>query len=113
MCFAKQRKCVHPMYYDGKVFLEEEDQCYSCKYVKESTLCPLLEALAAGVAHLNSDILVKNCGFYVEYKRHLRIIEPKLPEHRGESVKLYPQESPVKPDDSSPNNKQCGSRHLS
>lgn len=63
------------MYYDGHVHIEEEDQCYSCEYFLKGVMCPLLEALAVGVAHLEGDVLVKNCGFYVEFKRHLHVVE--------------------------------------
>jgi hypothetical protein len=38
-------------------------------------MCPLLEALAVGVAHLDGDVQVKNCGFYVEFKRHLQVVD--------------------------------------
>ena len=63
------------MFYDGNVHIEEEDQCYSCEYFLKGVMCPLLEALAVGVAHLEGDVLVKNCGFYVEFKRHLQLVE--------------------------------------
>jgi len=62
------------MYHDGSVHIEEEDQCYTCKYFSQGVLCPLLEALAVGVAHLDGDVVVKNCGFYVEFKRHLHVV---------------------------------------
>lgn len=63
------------MYYDGHVHIEEEDQCYSCEYFLKGVMCPLLEALAVGVAHLDGDVQVKNCGFYVEFKRHLQVVD--------------------------------------
>jgi hypothetical protein len=63
------------MFYDGSVHIEEEDQCYSCEYFLKGVMCPLLEALAVGVAHLEGDVLVKNCGFYVEFKRHLQLVD--------------------------------------
>jgi len=63
------------MYYDGNVHIEEEDQCYTCEYFLKGVMCPLLEALAVGVAHLEGDVLVKNCGFYVEFKRHLQLVD--------------------------------------
>lgn len=66
------------MYADGKLpIIEEEDQCYSCEYFLKGVSCPLLEALAVGVAHLDGDVTVKNCGFYVKYKRPLSIVKPK------------------------------------
>jgi|GEM_PF-929447 len=63
------------MYYDGHVHIEEEDQCYTCEYFLKGVMCPLLEALAVGVAHLEGDVLVKNCGFYVEFKRRLQLVD--------------------------------------
>lgn len=63
------------MFYDGHIQIEEEDQCYSCKYFAQGIMCPLLEALAVGVAHLDGDVQVKNCGFYVEFKRHLHLVD--------------------------------------
>jgi hypothetical protein len=63
------------MFFDEQIHIEEEDQCYTCEYFLKGVMCPLLEALAVGVAHLEGDVLVKNCGFYVEFKRHLQVIE--------------------------------------
>jgi hypothetical protein len=63
------------MFYDGHVHIEEEDQCYSCEYFLKGVMCPLLEALAVGVAHLDGDVYVKNCGFYVKFERHLHVID--------------------------------------
>lgn len=72
------------MFFDGHVHIEEEDQCYTCEYFLKGVMCPLLEALAVGVAHLEGDVLVKNCGFYVKFERHLHVIEgvgePETPE---------------------------------
>jgi hypothetical protein len=64
------------MYYDETVHIEEEDQCYTCEYFLKGVTCPLLEALAMGVATLNGDVLVKNCGFYKQFKRRLFLVEP-------------------------------------
>ena len=63
------------MFFEDQIHIEEEDQCYTCEYFLKGVMCPLLEALAVGVAHLEGDVLVKNCGFYVEFKRHLHVIE--------------------------------------
>ena len=68
------------MYFDEHIHIEEEDQCYSCEYFVKGVMCPLLEALAVGVASLEGDVLVKNCGFYVEFKRHLQVIDGGEPE---------------------------------
>lgn len=55
----------------GDVYLEDEDQCTLC--VHASRNCPLLEALASGVAFLCQDgALVTNCGFF---KRMMRVVE--------------------------------------
>jgi hypothetical protein len=65
------------MYFDGNnVHIEEDDQCYSCEYFMKGVVCPLLEALAQGVVELQGDIVVRNCGFYVKFERHLRLVDP-------------------------------------
>lgn len=85
------------MYYDGHIHIEEEDQCYTCEHFVKGVMCPLLEALAVGVAHLEGDVLVKNCGFYVEFKRHLHLVDlpsdDETPPSPGESerIKRFPQ----------------------
>jgi hypothetical protein len=82
------------MFYDGHVHIEEEDQCYTCEYFLKGVMCPLLEALAVGVAHLDGDIMVRNCGFYKEFKRHLHVVEnqeddgntpPDMPDIQGDA----------------------------
>ncbi|OGI01932.1 MAG: hypothetical protein A2Y25_02900 [Candidatus Melainabacteria bacterium GWF2_37_15] len=63
------------MYCDGgKVFVEKEDQCMSCKNFKKGVECPLLQALGFGVVTLEGTLYVTNCGFYSEYKRHLNLV---------------------------------------
>lgn len=94
------------MYYDGKVHIEEDDQCYSCQYVKQGTLCPLLEALAAGVAQLNSDVMVKNCGFYVKFKRHLKLID--VTESTQKPGQVKPKQDPPTTPKGRNTGKQCG-----
>ncbi|HEY9745723.1 MAG TPA: hypothetical protein V6C99_05850 [Oculatellaceae cyanobacterium] len=84
------------MYYDGHIHIEEDDQCYNCEYFVKGVMCPLLEALAAGVAHLEGDVLVKNCGFYVEFKRHLHVVDNDNPDAPANNVlpapiKRFPQ----------------------
>lgn len=64
------------MYYDGEVHIEPEDQCFTCEYFLKGVQCPLLEALGVGVVNLEGDVYVSNCGFYKEFKRHLRVVEP-------------------------------------
>lgn len=63
------------MYYDGCVHIEEDDQCFTCEYYLKGVSCPLLEALAMGVVELQSEILVRNCGFYQKFERHLKVVE--------------------------------------
>lgn len=68
------------MYYDkGKVFVEKEDQCITCKNFTKGVACPLLQALGLGVVVLDGVMTVTNCGFYEEFKRHLRIIPKERP----------------------------------
>jgi hypothetical protein len=62
---------------DGRTHVESDDQCYTCEYFTKGVSCPLLEALAVGIAELTDDITVKNCGFYVEFQRHLFVVKPE------------------------------------
>lgn len=72
------------MYCDGgKVYVEKEDQCMSCKNFKKGVACPLLEALGLGMVNLDGTMYVTNCGFYVEYLRHLRLVDIKKPDSEG------------------------------
>lgn len=73
------------MYYDGCIHIETDDQCYSCEYFVKGVSCPLLEALALGVVELNGEIEVKNCGFYKEFKRKLRLLDTPLPEAHNQA----------------------------
>lgn len=59
---------------DGLTKIEDVDQCDTCEYFAKGVACPLLEALAVGVAFLKEPVVVKNCGFYVEFKRILHLI---------------------------------------
>ncbi len=63
------------MYRDGSIHIEEDDQCFSCKFYLKGVSCPLLEALALGVVELQSDMTVQNCGFYEKFERKLRLLE--------------------------------------
>ena len=62
------------MYYDGSIHIEEDDQCFSCEYFLKGVSCPLLEALALEVVQLNTDITVRNCGFYKKFERKLKLV---------------------------------------
>lgn len=65
------------MYFDGtNVHIEEDDQCFSCEYFMKGVTCPLLEALAQGVVELQGDVQVSNCGFYIKFERHLKLVDP-------------------------------------
>jgi hypothetical protein len=63
------------MYYDGAVHIETEDQCFTCEHFVRGVSCPLLEALGVGVVNLEGDVIVRNCGFYKEFKRHLTVVD--------------------------------------
>lgn len=63
------------MYSDDAIHIEKTDQCYTCEHFMKGVMCPLLEALALGVVELSGEMTVQNCGFYREFKRHLRVIE--------------------------------------
>ena len=90
------------MYYDGHVHIEEEDQCSSCEYFLKGVMCPLLEALAVGVAHLDGDVLVKNCGFFVEFKRHLHVVDKS-----GSADNETPNDTPPAGDEDDSANRVC------
>lgn len=60
---------------DGKVFIEDDDQCISCENYARGVKCPLIEALGAGIVYLEDSITVTNCGFYKEFVRHLKIVK--------------------------------------
>jgi len=63
------------MYYaDGKIYIEEDDQCMTCENYAKGVACPLLMALGEGVVFLDGDLTVEDCGFYKEFKRNLRIV---------------------------------------
>lgn len=63
------------MYYnDGEVRIDEEDQCITCEKFVKGINCPLIEALGLGVVFFEDELLVTNCGFYKEFKRHLKVI---------------------------------------
>lgn len=71
------------MYYDGSVMIEDEDQCLTCEYFMKSVMCPLIEALAVGVVEMtdpDEGYMVRNCGFYVQFERHLRLVPHVQPE---------------------------------
>jgi hypothetical protein len=63
------------MYLDVDLHLEADDQCMSCEHFNRGVACPLLEALTSGVVALQMDVVVKNCGFYKEFKRHLNVVK--------------------------------------
>ncbi len=63
------------MYYkDGRVNVETEDQCMTCDNFKKGVACPLLHALALGAVSFEGSLTINDCGFYKEFKRHLKIV---------------------------------------
>jgi hypothetical protein len=82
------------MFYDnGKVYVEKDDQCISCKNFTKGVACPLLQALGMGVVVLDGTMNVSNCGFYEEFKRHLKIVDlgKKIDPKTSSSVKKFPK----------------------
>lgn len=59
---------------EGKVFIEDGDQCIDCKNYAEGVSCPLLTALGLGVVYLEDSLNVTNCGFFEKFERHLHIV---------------------------------------
>lgn len=74
-------------YYEGTMQIEQDDQCWTCKFApyrnphsgKESTPeknCPLLEALYCGIVESDGEFAVSNCDFYIDKRPHLQIVAP-------------------------------------
>lgn len=61
-------------YYNNSVYVEDEDQCQTCSNFAQGVACPLLQALGMGMVVLQDSMIVTNCGFYKEFKRHLRLM---------------------------------------
>lgn len=59
---------------DGRVFIDDDDQCIDCKNYAEGVACPLLTALGLGVVSLQDNLTVTNCGFFEKFERHLHIV---------------------------------------
>lgn len=84
-------------YYNGSVYIEDEDQCQTCTNFAQGVACPLLQALGMGVVVMQDNMYVTNCGFYKEFKRHLRVIknDDKTPENDddqpGNNLKILKQ----------------------
>ena len=66
-------------YYNGSVYVEDDDQCGTCSNFNQGVACPLLQALGMGLVVLKDSMAVINCGFYKEFKRHLHLISNNLP----------------------------------
>jgi hypothetical protein len=66
-------------YYNGSVYVEDEDQCQTCANFAKGVACPLLQALGMGLVVMQDSMVVTNCGFYKEFKRHLRLISKNEP----------------------------------
>lgn len=65
------------MYTDenNTTYIEEDDQCITCENYAKGVACPLLEAIGEGVVYLEGNLTVSNCGFYKEFKRHLKLVK--------------------------------------
>ncbi len=72
------------MYADETIHIEKSDQCYTCTHFLKGALCPLLEALALGVAELTGDMTVQNCSFYQKHQRHLRVVDESAEPEKGQ-----------------------------
>ena len=59
---------------DGKIYIEDDDQCMDCKFYAEGVSCPLLTALGIGVVYLEDSLTVTNCGFFEKFERKLHIV---------------------------------------
>lgn len=62
-------------YHDGKVYIDDEDQCITCENFTRGICCPLIEAVGSGVVFFEDDLIVTNCGFYKEFIRHLEVVK--------------------------------------
>lgn len=65
------------MYYNEKdqIIIESDDKCHTCKHFNEDKPCPLLEALSLGAVCFDEELSVKNCSWYSEKVRHLKIVK--------------------------------------
>ncbi len=65
------------MYVDENetIYIEDDDQCITCENYARGVACPLLEALGQGFVYLEGSLTVSNCGFYKEFKRHLKLVK--------------------------------------
>ena len=83
------------MYYDkGKVYVEKDDQCITCKNFAKGVACPLLQALGLGVVVLDGVMNVTNCGFYEEFKRHLKVVD--INKKTSSTIKKFPKKEEEK-----------------
>jgi hypothetical protein len=61
---------------EGSLYFEEEDQCMDCKHSRSGTICPLLEAIYAGVVYLREEgFAVKNCDFFQKFENPLKLVK--------------------------------------
>ena len=59
---------------NGRIYIENDDQCIDCKNYAEGVSCPLLTALGLGVVYLEDSLTVSNCGFFKKFERVLHIV---------------------------------------
>ena len=83
-------------YYNGSVYIEDEDQCQNCSNFVQGVACPLIQALGMGLVVMQDNLYVTNCGFFSEFKRKLQLLKSN--------------ESPTK-DDKSPKNNVKRMKH--
>ena len=62
-------------FFEGNVYVEDEDQCQTCDHFSRGIACPLLQALGMGVVTMADNMNVTSCGFYKEFKRHLMVVK--------------------------------------
>lgn len=65
------------MYYDEQdhIIVESNDKCHTCVHFNLDKPCPLLEALSLGAVVFEEELEVKNCSWYKEKVRHLKIVK--------------------------------------
>ena len=59
---------------NGRVYIENDDQCLDCRNYAEGVSCPLLTALGLGVVYLEDSLVVTNCGFFEQFDRRLHLV---------------------------------------
>ena len=63
-------------FYNGNIYIEEDDECITCENIQKGIACPLVLAIAQGAVFIDDSLNVLNCGFYKKHERHLRLVIP-------------------------------------